>query len=201
MFGRLTLGYPSGDDERALHPQRQEGGTRSRNSSPSSRPTTSTALQARVPQITSTRPSSTTCSRSSTHAKHPGSRARRFDPRSAGVFFTACQALALVSGRDFVVPDDVKRLAAPVLSHRVVLHDRRVSAGDFAPETRLIEKILSEVPVRGRRWCPRIRVQRRRTVDARRRGVPGLSQSSSASLRSTPATTRSISGSRSCSVG
>jgi MoxR-like ATPase len=67
--------------------------------------------------------------------------------RGALVFFTACQALALVSGRDFVVPDDVKRLATPVLSHRVVLHDRRVLRGDFAPETRLIEKIVSEVPV------------------------------------------------------
>ena len=32
----------------------------------------------------------------------------------------AAQALAFISGRDFVVPDDVKQLAVPALSHRVI---------------------------------------------------------------------------------
>src|SRR5205814_6322636 len=35
--------------------------------------------------------------------------------RGALVYFKACQALAMVSGRDFVIPEDVKRLAGPVL--------------------------------------------------------------------------------------
>jgi len=34
--------------------------------------------------------------------------------------YRACQSLALVEGRDYVVPDDVKRLAVPVLGHRVI---------------------------------------------------------------------------------
>ena len=40
--------------------------------------------------------------------------------RAALCLYRASQALALVEGRDFVVPDDVKRLAIPVLSHRVL---------------------------------------------------------------------------------
>lgn len=40
--------------------------------------------------------------------------------RGALCLHRAAQALALVEGRDFVVPDDVKRLAVPVLAHRVI---------------------------------------------------------------------------------
>lgn len=67
--------------------------------------------------------------------------------RGALVYFKACQALAMVSGRDFVVPEDVKRLAGPVLSHRIVMKDRRLSRGDSTPETKLIQRIVSEVAV------------------------------------------------------
>jgi MoxR-like ATPase len=40
--------------------------------------------------------------------------------RGALCLYRASQALALVESRDFVTPDDVKRLALPVLSHRVI---------------------------------------------------------------------------------
>jgi MoxR-like ATPase len=67
--------------------------------------------------------------------------------RGALVYFKACQALAMVSGRDFVIPEDVKRLAVPVLSHRIVMKERRMSRGESAPETRFIQRILNETPV------------------------------------------------------
>ncbi len=40
--------------------------------------------------------------------------------RGALSLYRATQALALVEGREFVVPDDVKRLAVPVMAHRVI---------------------------------------------------------------------------------
>jgi len=40
--------------------------------------------------------------------------------RGALTYYRAVQGLAKVEGRDFAIPDDVKRLAIPVLSHRVV---------------------------------------------------------------------------------
>lgn len=45
-------------------------------------------------------------------------------PRASQAFYEACQARALVEGRDYVTPDDVKQLAIPVLSHRVMVKSR-----------------------------------------------------------------------------
>lgn len=41
-------------------------------------------------------------------------------PRGTLAFLRASQAYALVQGRDYVVPEDIKTLAVPVLSHRIV---------------------------------------------------------------------------------
>jgi MoxR-like ATPase len=49
--------------------------------------------------------------------------------RGALALHRASQALALVEGRDYVIPDDVVRLAVPVMSHRVVLAGGEVSEG------------------------------------------------------------------------
>ena len=67
--------------------------------------------------------------------------------RGALTFFKTCQALAMVCGRDFVIPEDAKRLAVPVLSHRILMKDRRALRGDATPESKLILRIVNEVPV------------------------------------------------------
>ena len=67
--------------------------------------------------------------------------------RGALTFFKACQALAMVEGRDFVLPEDIKALAGPVISHRILMKDRRLLRGDFSPEMRFVERILTEIPV------------------------------------------------------
>src|SRR5918992_1533553 len=45
-------------------------------------------------------------------------------PRGTLALFRAAQALALTEGRDYCVPDDIKRLALPVLAHRLVVNSR-----------------------------------------------------------------------------
>ena len=67
--------------------------------------------------------------------------------RGALTYYKACQALAMVNGRDFVIPEDAKRLAAPVLSHRIVMKDRRMARGDHSPEARFLQKLLNEIAV------------------------------------------------------
>ena len=42
-------------------------------------------------------------------------------PRASIALFRCSQALAAIAGRDFVIPDDVKRMAQPVLAHRLIL--------------------------------------------------------------------------------
>ena len=67
--------------------------------------------------------------------------------RGALTYFKACQALAMVLGRDFVVPEDIKRLAGPVLSHRILMKDRRLTRGEASAEMRFIQRVVSEIAV------------------------------------------------------
>ncbi|HVO32094.1 MAG TPA: AAA family ATPase, partial [bacterium] len=62
-------------------------------------------------------------------------------PRGSVHLVRAARAAALLAGRDYVVPDDVKVLAVPVLAHRVLL------AGRSAPQAvdAVVEEILDEV--------------------------------------------------------
>ena len=50
-------------------------------------------------------------------------------PRAALGLLRAARARAAVAGRDYVVPDDLKALALPVLEHRLALDRRRPAAG------------------------------------------------------------------------
>jgi MoxR-like ATPase len=63
-------------------------------------------------------------------------------PRGAQALYRATQALAAVEGRDYVTPDDVKRLVVPVFAHRVVVNTRVAMAQRSAEAA---EKILGEI--------------------------------------------------------
>jgi MoxR-like ATPase len=63
-------------------------------------------------------------------------------PRGAQALYRASQALAAVEGRDYVMPDDVKRMVTPVFAHRVVVNSR-ISIGQRSAEA--AERILSEI--------------------------------------------------------
>lgn len=58
----------------------------------------------------------------------------------------SAKALATLRGRDFITPEDVQELAAPVLRHRVLLTPEREMEGGTADDvvTQLVQKI--EVP-------------------------------------------------------
>jgi MoxR-like ATPase len=63
-------------------------------------------------------------------------------PRGTMAFYRTAQAYALVDGRDYVMPDDIKGLAVAVLSHRIILKSRRKLTGT-ATET--AEKVVREI--------------------------------------------------------
>jgi MoxR-like ATPase len=68
-------------------------------------------------------------------------------PRGSLALYHTSQALAALDGRAYVIPDDVKRLAIPVLAHRLVLSAEARLRGRSAAEvlTHLVEQIA--VPV------------------------------------------------------
>jgi len=66
-------------------------------------------------------------------------------PRGTQRLFETARAHAAMQGREFVTPDDVKRIAHPVLAHRVVLTpDAQVNNVD---KSSIVDKVLDEVPV------------------------------------------------------
>jgi len=66
--------------------------------------------------------------------------------RGALALYRAAQAHALIEGRDYVVPDDIKRLAVPVLAHRVITKGY-LQGGHRAAVEALVARLLEEVPV------------------------------------------------------
>jgi len=68
-------------------------------------------------------------------------------PRGSLALFRTAQARALVQGRDYVLPDDVKALAEPVLAHRLIVRLTDVSQDRTGRAT--IAEILETVPVPG----------------------------------------------------
>lgn len=66
--------------------------------------------------------------------------------RGALCLYRACQSLALIEGRDYVVPDDVKRLAVPVLAHRVITKGYLHGSQRGAVEA-LIQRLVDDLPV------------------------------------------------------
>lgn len=66
-------------------------------------------------------------------------------PRASLSILKASKALALMSGRSFVTPDDIKRTAKPVLNHRLILSYEREMEGIGIDE--IIESLVRKVEV------------------------------------------------------
>ena len=66
-------------------------------------------------------------------------------PRGSLALSRASQAYAAINGRDYVIPDDVKALAASTLAHRLILQPQ-ARLKDLSPAT-VIAEVLASVPV------------------------------------------------------
>ena len=66
-------------------------------------------------------------------------------PRGSLAMYRSAQALAYIEERDFVLPEDIRRLAEPVLAHRISL-DTKARYGGVLPR-HLLEEALEKIPV------------------------------------------------------
>lgn len=66
-------------------------------------------------------------------------------PRSSQALLRACQAYAALRGRDYVIPDDVKAMAIPVLAHRVTLRSAQRMRPHAADS--VLESIIQTIAV------------------------------------------------------
>src|SRR6185295_5149484 len=65
-------------------------------------------------------------------------------PRGALALMQASQALALVQGRDFVTPDDIKQMVIPVCAHRVITRNH-LSNSDGNTARHVLEHIMQKI--------------------------------------------------------
>jgi MoxR-like ATPase len=70
-------------------------------------------------------------------------------PRGSLALFRTSQARALIEGRDYVLPDDVKALAEPVLGHRIIVNMSNNGHNGQTKGHSVIQEILDRVPVPG----------------------------------------------------
>ena len=68
-------------------------------------------------------------------------------PRGALGLMRAAQALATLRGREYILPDEIKYLAGPVLAHRLILKEEERLRGE-SPD-RIIEELIGRIPVPG----------------------------------------------------
>ena len=66
-------------------------------------------------------------------------------PRGSLHLYKAAQALAAINGRDYVIPDDVKQLAVPVLGHRLIV--RSQASLREVDNDAIVREILTTIPI------------------------------------------------------
>ena len=66
-------------------------------------------------------------------------------PRGSGALFRAAQSLALIEGRSFALPDDIKRLVEPVFAHRLMMV--RTSGRPRTDARTVLREILEQTAV------------------------------------------------------
>ena len=142
---RLGFGYPSADDEWEVLRRRMERRQEEHQLRPVTDAATLLAMQAAVETVTVDPGVSRYCVElASATRRHPhvliGS-----SPRGALALVLVSRALAVVRGRDFVVPEDVKAVATAVLAHRITLRPELWMSN--ATGGSVVAEVLASVPV------------------------------------------------------
>ncbi len=142
---KINLGYPNPDEEIDIMERFQEDDPLL-SLTPVLHPSDIVSMQEKRKKITVARPIKQLycghcgcATRNSAHFRFGAS------PRGSLGLMRAAQALAAVRGRDYVLPDDVKHLAIPVLAHRLILKDQEKLKGGSATE--FLQKIVESTPV------------------------------------------------------
>ncbi len=142
---RLTIGYPDEDWERRILQESAAPVDPLEAVAPVLGPDEVLGLQARVGEVRAA-PDLVDYAMGIVRATRDDDRVRLgVSPRGAISLLRAARAYALVDGRDYLAPDDVRRLVVPCLAHRIVPVGS-AGAGEAYDETRVIlEDILDAV--------------------------------------------------------
>jgi len=145
---RLTIGYPDEPAERRILLESMTGIDPVEELEPVLNPGSVLALQQQVDRVRADDDVVSYLLQVVTATRAHADLRMGASPRAAVGLFRAARARALVDGRDFLVPDDVARLAAPCLAHRVTPHGATGAGADVHDAAAgIIEEIVAATPV------------------------------------------------------
>jgi MoxR-like ATPase len=145
---RLSIGYPDADEERSILMRSVGVSDPVERMRPVLDAASVLALQAQVEQVHA-EPSIVDYVMAVVQGTRAEPRLRAgASTRAAIGLFRAARAYALVDGRDFLVPDDVRRLAVPVLAHRLLPTGASSSTGEaYEQAVAVLEEIVGRLKV------------------------------------------------------
>lgn len=133
FFMRIAMGYPAHQEE-----VRILAGHRSRQAAVKLQPVTSAeqviALQRLVDEVTCSAPVMDYIVSLAEATRSQPDVLMGVSPRGSIALMQAAKGCALMSGRRFVLPDDVQRMAFPVLCHRIIMRNRAAGLARQTPE-------------------------------------------------------------------
>ena len=141
---RISVGYPDKNDEIIILERNKEKQDISALSSIANAETI-IALQKQLDELTCTRAIMDYIVEITRRTRGHKEVVLGVSPRGSIALMRAAMGRAMLSGRDYVLPDDVQEMTAPVLAHRLVLRAQAYVQSQTA-ET-VLQNILREIPV------------------------------------------------------
>jgi MoxR-like ATPase len=142
---RLTVGYPQREDEEEILRRRIERRRDEVSISPALGPETLLAMRDAVEKVHADPDIRAYIVAIASRSRKDPRVAVGASPRGSLALLQLSRALAAMRGRDVVLPEDVKRLAAPALAHRMALEPE--GGGSRPTEVQIIDEILRSAPV------------------------------------------------------
>lgn len=141
---KIELGYPKNEEEHDMA-ENFLNGVHYRNISPVVNKDTVIAMQKEVTQVKIQKELIQYIVQVVTATRESDSLILGASPRATLAFIRASQAAAYMAGRDFVIPDDIREVMYPVLSHRLVLA-MEAKINKVKPEA-IIKELIRKIPV------------------------------------------------------
>jgi MoxR-like ATPase len=141
---KIEIGYPDVSAEKEILKRYTNGNSGPYKTTPVLSPEEVRALQAESRQVHMDDPVVDYMLKIINHTRNHPEIELGVSPRGSVALFRAAQALALIEARNFVLPDDIKRLVHPVFAHRLVITRSAARSHDTRA---ILQDILDQTPV------------------------------------------------------